>query len=137
MASKSGLTDRRQIVVALLSARAGGDKPPVLALAVALRKRGHEVHLLCDGDIHAAVAPTRLPSLHLPRSLEQAVFYHPLHIPRMAARGEMIDANSPDPLLAWAHACFPHAAQALEPLRSTLLLREPLNSSRNMAHCGH
>jgi UDP:flavonoid glycosyltransferase YjiC (YdhE family) len=122
MVSKSDLTDRRQVIVALLSARAGGDKPPVLALAVALQKRGHEVHLLCDGDVHAAVAPTRLPSVHLPRSLEQAVFYHPLHIPRMAARGETIDANSPDPLLPWAHACFQHAVKALEPLRPALLL---------------
>ena len=45
---------QRSTIVALVSERGAGDKPPVLALAVALRKRGHAVHLLCDGDVAEA-----------------------------------------------------------------------------------
>jgi UDP:flavonoid glycosyltransferase YjiC (YdhE family) len=113
---------RRHSIVALVSARAGGDKPPVLALAAALRDRGHEVHLLCDGDVAAAVGPTGLPVIILPRELEQDAFYHPLHVFWMAQRGETIEAATPDPLIPWAQACFPPALAAVEPLRPKLLL---------------
>jgi UDP:flavonoid glycosyltransferase YjiC (YdhE family) len=58
-------------IVAVVSARGGGDKPPLLVLASALRDRGYEVHLLCDGDVADAVAPARLPVIHLPRSLSR------------------------------------------------------------------
>src|SRR4051794_15148336 len=102
---------------ALASARAGADKPPVLALAPRLRDRGHDVHLLCDGDVAAAVTPTGLPVVNLPRELEQGAFYDPLHVFRMAQRGETIEADTPDPLLPWARACFPLALAAVEPLR--------------------
>lgn len=32
----------------ILSAKGGGDRPPVIALACALRDRGHRVVFLCD-----------------------------------------------------------------------------------------
>ena len=114
--------DRHHSILALVSARAGGDKTPVLALAVGLRDRGHDVHLLCDGDVAAAVAPTGLPVINLPRKLEQGAFYDPLHVSGMAQRGETIEADTPDPLVPWARACFPLAVSALQPLRPKLLL---------------
>lgn len=113
---------RRSTIVALVSERGAGDKPPVLALAVALRKRGHAVHLLCDGDVAGAVRPTGLPSLQLPPHLRQSAFYDPLHLARMAGRGESIEAGTPDPLAAWAEACLPVALAMVRPLAPGLLL---------------
>ncbi len=115
-------TSRHHSMLALVSARAGGDKPPVLALASGMRDRGHDVHLLCDGDVAAAVAPTGLPVINLPRELEQGTFYDPLHVFRMAQRGETIEADTPDPLVPWARTCFPLALAAAEPLQPKLLL---------------
>jgi UDP:flavonoid glycosyltransferase YjiC (YdhE family) len=93
-------------IIALVSARGGGDRAPVLALASALQKRGQRVHLLCDGDLRAAVESTRLPRIDLPRSLEQDTFYDLSYILRIAARGERIEADTPDPLRTWADACL-------------------------------
>jgi UDP:flavonoid glycosyltransferase YjiC (YdhE family) len=112
----------RHRMVALVSERGGGDKPPVLALAAALRDRGHEVHLLCDGDVADAVRPTGLPTLHLPHDLRQSAFYDPLHLARMAARGESIGADTPDPLAKWASACCPAALEMVRPVAPRLLL---------------
>jgi hypothetical protein len=62
--------DGRACIVALVSARGAGDKIPVLALAIALRNRGHQVHLLCDGDLSDEVQATGLPILAVPPALE-------------------------------------------------------------------
>jgi UDP:flavonoid glycosyltransferase YjiC (YdhE family) len=44
-------------VVALVNGRGGGDAPPALAFAAALRDRGHGVRLLCDGGAAEGVRP--------------------------------------------------------------------------------
>jgi UDP:flavonoid glycosyltransferase YjiC (YdhE family) len=49
-------------IVVLLSARGGGDWPPVVALAVGLHARGHAVCLVCDTSTAAAVRSTGLPT---------------------------------------------------------------------------
>jgi UDP:flavonoid glycosyltransferase YjiC (YdhE family) len=120
-APEVSVAPRRSILV-LVSARSGGDKPPVLALAAGLRDRGHHVHLLCDGDVAAAVASTGLPVVDLPRALRQETFYDRLLVSRMAQRGETIAADTPDPLVPWAWACLPPALAAARPLRPRLLL---------------
>ncbi|MCW8087831.1 hypothetical protein [Sabulicella glaciei] len=70
---------QRKAIVALVSERGAGDKPPVLALAAALRNRGHTVHVLCDGDVADAARPTGLAMLGLPQALRQSAFYDPFH----------------------------------------------------------
>lgn len=115
-------SDARHSIPALVSARGGGDSPPVLALATALRERGHDVHVLCDGDVAATVGPFDLPTIHSPRELEQSGFYDLLHLLRMTERGESIDAGMPDPLAAWAQACLEPALKAVKPLRPILVL---------------
>ena len=117
-----GCADRCYSIVALVSERGGGDVPPVVALATALRERGHDVRFLCDGDVEEMVGSTGLPMLHLPRAVEQATFFHPLHLPRLTARGEAIDADTPNPLAEWAQACLPKALAEVKPLAPKLLL---------------
>jgi UDP:flavonoid glycosyltransferase YjiC (YdhE family) len=114
--------DGRHSIVALVSERGGGDVPPVLALAAALCDRGHDVRLLCDGDVESSVRQTDLPALHLPREHQQAVFFHPLHLLRMTERGEAIEADTPNPLADWAQACLPIALAEVRPFKPTLLL---------------
>ncbi|WP_207540373.1 glycosyltransferase [Sabulicella rubraurantiaca] len=109
-------------IIALVSERGAGDKPPVLALAMTLRDRGHAVHLLCDGDVADVVGPTGLATLELPQDLRQSAFYDPFHLPRMAGRGETIEAETPDPLTEWAEACLPVALAMVRPLGPGLLL---------------
>jgi UDP:flavonoid glycosyltransferase YjiC (YdhE family) len=122
MTPDQGSADLPNSIVALVGARGGGDRPPVLALAAALRDRMHRVHVLCDGDLGAAPPPARLSAMHLPSALGQSSFYHPLHIPRMASRGETIGPDTLDPLVPWAEACLPHAIAALSAVRPTLLV---------------
>ena len=46
-------------IVALISARGGGDWPSVVALAVGLQNRGHSVCLVCDmGPKEPSALPT-------------------------------------------------------------------------------
>jgi hypothetical protein len=113
---------RRHPILALVSERGGGDKPPVLALAAALCRRGHAVHLLCDGDVADAVRPTDLPMLHLPSDRAQGVYCEPLYLARMAECGEAIGPDTPDPLRDWAEAVLPAALAVARPIAPRLLI---------------
>jgi len=119
---EDGGAENCQSVVALVSERGGGDVPPVVALAVGLRDRGHDVRLLCDGAVLDAVRASGLPTLQLPRSIEQSGFFHPLHLPRMATRAEVIAADTPNPLVEWAQACLPAALAEIRSSKPNLLL---------------
>ena len=44
-------TSRSYRVIALMGGFGGGDRPPAFALAAGLRDRGHQVSVLCDGDV--------------------------------------------------------------------------------------
>lgn len=104
-------------IVALVSSRGGGDWPPVVALAVGLRNRGHSVCLVCDGSIEAAVRDTGLPAICIPPHLEQGDIRLTYH--RIAACGEEIGSETPNPFMEWANSCAPA-------LRGQIAARKPV-----------
>ena len=53
-----------------MSAKGGGDRPPVVALASALRDRGHRVGMLCDEESVELIASTNLQSYTFPPALD-------------------------------------------------------------------
>jgi UDP:flavonoid glycosyltransferase YjiC (YdhE family) len=56
-------------VLALISPRGGGDWPPVVALALGLRNRGHRVTMACDVETEEILAATGLPTICVPPEL--------------------------------------------------------------------
>lgn len=50
-------------VIVVLSTAGGGDRQPVIGLAVALHERGHEVTILCDSSTIDLVASTGIPTI--------------------------------------------------------------------------
>jgi UDP:flavonoid glycosyltransferase YjiC (YdhE family) len=109
-------------IVAIVSSFGGGDRPPVLALAVGLRDRGHRVSVLCDGDVADLVRPSGLPMIQLPRQLELFTHIDANSLLRMAQRGEDITVETPNPLANWARACLATASKAIEPLKPHILI---------------
>src|SRR5262245_57932211 len=86
-------------LVAIISARGGGDWPSVVALAVGLHNRGHTVCLVCDRATEPAVRATALPILGLPPAREQ-----PDTRQAIAASPE-IGPETPKRLSEWAQEC--------------------------------
>jgi UDP:flavonoid glycosyltransferase YjiC (YdhE family) len=80
-------------VLVLLSAAGGGDRQPVIGLAVALDARGHDVAFLCDAATGALVAGTGIRTLI--HDVEQ-VGYISGWIKRLAD-----DDHPPNPFLEW------------------------------------
>jgi UDP:flavonoid glycosyltransferase YjiC (YdhE family) len=92
-------------IVALISARGGGDWPPVVALAVGLHARRHAVCLVCDTSTAAAVRATGLPTICVPPALEQGDIR--LIYQQLRARGAEIGPETPNPFVEWAQVCAP------------------------------
>jgi hypothetical protein len=80
-------------IVVLISARGGGDWPPVVALAVGLQARGHAVCLVCDTSTAVAVRSTGLPTVCIPPELEQGDI-RPL-LRHLRASGQEIRPTTP------------------------------------------
>src|SRR5262245_43183212 len=124
-------------LVAIISARGGGDWPSVVALAVGLHNRGHTVGLICDRATEALVRDTGLPTTCVPSALEQP------DIRLAIARSPEIGAETPNPLTEWGQACAPAIRaqiQARKPLMllSSLLcmgLADQLASDLGVAWC--
>jgi UDP:flavonoid glycosyltransferase YjiC (YdhE family) len=124
-------------IVALISARGGGDWPPVVALAVGLHNRGHAVHLVCDRSTEAAVRPTSVPTICVPPALEQG------DIRVAIARTADISSETPNPLVEWAQMCAPSMVAPIQQhkpavLLSSLLclgLADPLASNLGIPWC--
>jgi len=55
----------------MLSARGGGDRPPVIALALGLRERGWDVHVLCDRESANLIEETGLRMTIFPEAMDQ------------------------------------------------------------------
>ena len=82
-------------VLVLLSAAGGGDRQPVISLAVTLEARGHEVAWLCDAATSALVAETGIQTII--NDVEQ-VGYISGWIEQLAE----VD-KPPNPFLEWGH----------------------------------
>ena len=89
-------------IVALISARGGGDWPPVAALAAGLHSRGHAVCLVCDRSTEAAIRSSNVPSVCVPPDLEQP------DIRTAIASSKDIGPETSNPLVEWAKSlCRP------------------------------
>ena len=85
---------QRRILV-LLSTAGGGDRQPVVALAVALAARGHEVTVLCDHKSVDLVSATALPTIvHRAEQVGHISYW---------ARRLATDDHAPNPHLEWGH----------------------------------
>ena len=103
-------------LVAIISARGGGDWPSVVALAVGLHNRGHTVGLICDRSTEALVRDTGLPTTCVPSALEQP------DIRLAIARSPEIGAETPNPLTEWAQACAPAIRAQIQARKPVVLL---------------
>jgi UDP:flavonoid glycosyltransferase YjiC (YdhE family) len=96
-------------VIALISARGGGDAPPVSTLAGGLAKQGHQVTLLTDGPISGAFFPPGVPTLPHGGPDQATVF----DAPRSASR---------DWVEEWADRCFSSALETVRLLKPDILI---------------
>lgn len=103
-------------IVALISARGGGDWPSVVALAVGLQNRGHSVCVVCDMGTEGAVRATGLPSICVPPALAQP------DIREAISRNPTICAETPNPLVEWAQLCAPAMRAQIQTRRPMILL---------------
>jgi UDP:flavonoid glycosyltransferase YjiC (YdhE family) len=103
-------------LVAIISARGGGDWPSVVALAVGLHNRGHAVGLVCDQATAAAVRDTGLSTICVPPALEQP------DIRLAIARSPQIGPETPNPLTEWAQVCAPAIRGQIQARRPLVLL---------------
>ncbi len=114
------ITPRSPSVLALISARGGGDWPPVVALAHGLRHRGYRVRAVCDDTTAAAANAAELPTICLPPELEQGRYFKSW-TQRQGESGPPT-MPSPYPLLEWAQACLPTVRAALGATPPDLLI---------------
>jgi UDP:flavonoid glycosyltransferase YjiC (YdhE family) len=85
-------------ILVLLSTAGGGDRQPVIGLAVALHERGHRVTILCDAATVDLVAGTGVPTVA--HQVDQVGF-----ISRWA--GQLAEeADPPNPFLEWGALTF-------------------------------
>jgi UDP:flavonoid glycosyltransferase YjiC (YdhE family) len=103
-------------LVAIISARGGGDWPSVVALAVGLQNRGHTVCLICDRATEAVVRDTGLATICVPSALEQP------DIRLAIARSPEIGAETPNPLTEWAQSCAPDMCAQIQARKPVILL---------------
>ena len=103
-------------VVALISARGGGDWPSVVAVAAGRHSRGHPVSLVCDAGTEGAVRATGLPVICVPAALEQPDIRHAI------ARSPEIGPATPNPLVEWARLCAPAMRAHIQPRKPAILL---------------
>ena len=111
---------RSPSVLALISARGGGDWPPVVALAQGLLRRGYRVRAVCDDKTQAAADAARLPAICLPPELEQGRYFESWT--RRQGESGRPPAPPPYPLAEWADACLPTVRAALGSTPPDLLL---------------
>jgi UDP:flavonoid glycosyltransferase YjiC (YdhE family) len=96
-------------IVALISARGGGDAPPVSTLAGGLANQGHRTTLLTDGPVSSAFLPPGVATLPHGGPDQATVF----DAPRPANR---------DWVEEWADQCFPAALATVRPLHPDILI---------------
>jgi len=103
-------------IVVVATAGAGGDLQPLIAAAIALRTRGHDIQLLGDRTVEPAVAGLGMSVRTLPPELDLGPALIGAIRDAMSATGG--DLNSAGPLVqqritAWAKAVARPVADAL------------------------
>ena len=89
----------------VLSEKGGGDHPPVVALALGLRDRGHRVHMLCDQSSANSLGGTGLETSLFPASLDTRGQISDW-IRKLRREGLDTSAQLPNPMTEWALPLF-------------------------------
>jgi UDP:flavonoid glycosyltransferase YjiC (YdhE family) len=105
----------------LLSSRGGGDRPPVIALALGMKKEGWKVTLLCDEETANLIQGTGLESIVFPENLDQ----------RGSLRDWSKEVRSTDPpqargvanpLVTWAELLLPLAQKTVAQIKPDIII---------------
>ena len=110
--------NNKRSVLALISARGGGDAPPVVALAKGLKDRGHSVIVICDEETEQAVRDTNLKTLALPPELDETTYFDNW---RNSITGD-VDESTPNPLAIWGDLTLPYVKEKVEVLQPDLVI---------------
>jgi UDP:flavonoid glycosyltransferase YjiC (YdhE family) len=112
--------NKPKLALFLISARGGGDSPPLVALAHGLRERGYHVLCLCDSATEPLVRRTGISTIPIRPDLEQDAFFA-RWIADLPEGGEL-NEGTPNPLIVWASTCAPWVRDALGDRKPDLLL---------------
>jgi hypothetical protein len=99
-------SDETKTFLFIASAKGGGDRPPVIALARALSDRGHRVEVLCDEESSRLITSTNLPTHIFPPDLDtrgQITRW----IKALGQESAEQSAELPNPMLDWAYPLVP------------------------------
>jgi UDP:flavonoid glycosyltransferase YjiC (YdhE family) len=112
---------KRKSFLVILSAKGGGDRPPVIALACALKERGHRVSVLCDEESAQQITSTGLPAYTFPPHLDERG-----QITRWFQKLGQAERN-PDiellnPMVDWANPLIPFSQKTLENSKPDLIV---------------
>lgn len=106
-------------VLVILGAAGGGDRPPVVKLAVGLRDRGHRVTILCDSATEQMVASTGLRTVSYGPEQRGIV----RRWMRQVAEGDDdTDAGPANPLVQRAELVLPFSRETASDLKPDLIV---------------
>ena len=108
-------------ILGVIDSCGGGDWPPLIALAIGMQKRGHEVRLICDAKAACAFKSTGLKVHCLPfqPSLSEALNFA---FATIFASGGELTPGSPNPLKIWAGRCLETSLSSLGRWQPELVL---------------
>ena len=90
-------------ILCVITGCGGGDWPPLLALATALYRSGHDLMVVCDLSTLEAAQASGLKTICLPQSIDLAGFFEPA-LTRLLSRKEQLHQDSANPLLLWGQS---------------------------------
>lgn len=112
---------RHKSFLFIISAKGGGDRPPLVALACALRNRGYRVGMLCDEESVELIASTNLQSFTFPSALDTRG-----QITRwfQALQQEDVESNVEllNPMIDWANPLLPFGQETAALFKPDLIV---------------
>jgi UDP:flavonoid glycosyltransferase YjiC (YdhE family) len=103
----------------ILTAKGGGDRPPVVALACGLRDRGHRVTVLCDEETAKLIASTDLPTAKFPQELDERG--HITNWIKGLTVGDP-DPDLPNPMTEWANPLMSFSLEIVSDFKPDLIV---------------
>jgi UDP:flavonoid glycosyltransferase YjiC (YdhE family) len=108
-------------ILGIISSCAGGDWPPLLALASGFARRGHEVKIVCDIGTEPAARAAGLAAICLPEQHSLGIRFNP-RLQQIMAGKEKLAGDTPNPLAEWGLAALPRVQRALGYWQPALVL---------------
>lgn len=112
---------RPESFLIVLSAKGGGDIPPVVALACGLRDRGRRVTVLCDEETAKLITSTNLPSITFPPDLDlrgQITRW----IGKLRSADKASEFEALNPMVDWARPLVPFSQEALSEIAPDMIV---------------